>query len=635
MAKIDDDKLLKVLLKEGVIEPEEAEACKSYQERHLKQRGAQVSLTDTLKKLDILPASKLDSFIRALESSSVRDTTPVFTSEGKVDIEEMDRPRIAPAALSGAKKSKKFTIRQEIAEVTNNVEAPKPEATPKKSKPTSLFAVNQEKQISTEPKGPLKPVVKPPQKPKQPEPQVQEEIPQAVLAESTEVKMTTAYLLLIFLGFLGIHRYYLRKDRSAILYSLTFGFFFVGVIIDLFILPWIVMGIRKEGISDSSLEKINKYTYREEVDNPHWNTFESGMDKFKSFIEYNIQLIAVITVPLVLTMVAIITAEAWIVVVMAGIISCLLLHAYYDDILSSSIFTYIPLFSFINNVCLKLKSLYFNKKPLPTIAYILYPIWAPFSMIKSIKKKEELILFSGIIALNLAVFVGYSLYQIRGLSIEQLQTFLTSQIFMSLMAFVITVGLLTTFITTICRWQIQGKQKVAQIGSVWGMIVSIIALLIFAGVLYKDKYCFYHKEKEKLQIRLETKEFRSEIEQICRSYLRYITAHPQMSDQHKSQALHRFLGGILSPKELKLFSVRSHSVSDLSKLIWVDSSVKAVVAIDQDRVLINKINLLSSVYRDKISDHPKNEESYLKNIHDKIYPEFKKQQGLIADTKEK
>ena len=392
MAKIDDDKLLKILLKEGVIEQDDAEACRVYQERHLKQRGSEVSLTDTLKKLDILSTAKLDSFIRAVESSSVRDTTPVFTSEGKVDIEEKERPKIAPAALS-ARKSKKFTIRQEIAEVTNQVEAPQAAAAPKKSKPTSLFAVNQEKQISTEPKGPLKPVVKPPQKQpsKQPEPPVAEEVAAVGELEGAAIQMTTAYLLLIFLGFLGVHRYYLRKDRSAILYSLTFGFLFVGVVVDLFILPWLVMQTRKEGVADSSLEKINKYTYSQEIDQPHWSNFESGMDKFKSFFEYNVQLIAVLTIPVLLTIMALITSENWIVWVMAGTTSALLLHAYHDEILSSSVFTYIPFFSFINNTCFKLKSLYFNKKPLPTIAYALYPVWAPFSMIKSIKKKEELI----------------------------------------------------------------------------------------------------------------------------------------------------------------------------------------------------------------------------------------------------
>lgn len=635
MAKIDDDKLLKILLKEGVIEQDDAEACRIYQERHLKQRGNEVSLTDTLKKLDILSTAKLDSFIRAVESSSVRDTTPVFTSEGKVDIEEKERPKIAPAALS-AKKSKKFTIRQEIAEVTNQVEPPQAEVAPKKSKPTSLFAVNQEKQISTEPKGPLKPVVKAPQKQpsKQPEPQVAEEVATVGEVEGAAIQMATAYLLLIFLGFLGVHRYYLRKDRSAILYSLTFGFLFVGVIVDLFILPWLVIQTRKEGVADSSLEKINKYTYSQEIDQPHWSHFESGMDKFKSFFEYNVQLMAVLIIPVVLATLAVVTSENWIIWVMAGTTSALLLHAYHDEILSSSVFTYIPFFSFINNTCFKLKSLYFNKKPLPTITYVLYPIWAPFSMVKSIKKKEELILFSGIIATNISVFVGYLVYQVYGLSIEQLQMFLNAQIGVSLVVLVVAIGLFTTFITAICRWDIQGKRKAAKIGSGWGVIVSAFAILVLVGVLYEGKYQFYHKEKAKLQMRLTSTTFRAEIEQLCKSYLRFIVANPKMSDAEKHQALRHFLGGIVSPGELQLFRVRSHQASDISKLTWIDSPVKAIVAIDQHRVLIHKMELTTSTYREKINASSAGETNPLTEIHDKIFGKFNKEPGLIGDMPE-
>jgi TM2 domain-containing membrane protein YozV len=46
----------------------------------------------------------------------------------------------------------------------------------------------------------------------------------------------TAYLLLIFLGVIGAHRFYLGKTGTGILYLCTLGFCGVGVIIDLFTL---------------------------------------------------------------------------------------------------------------------------------------------------------------------------------------------------------------------------------------------------------------------------------------------------------------------------------------------------------------------------------------------------------------
>ena len=46
----------------------------------------------------------------------------------------------------------------------------------------------------------------------------------------------TAYLLLIFFGYLGIHKFYLGKTLIGIIYLLTGGLFFIGVLYDLFTL---------------------------------------------------------------------------------------------------------------------------------------------------------------------------------------------------------------------------------------------------------------------------------------------------------------------------------------------------------------------------------------------------------------
>ena len=49
-----------------------------------------------------------------------------------------------------------------------------------------------------------------------------------------------AYLLLLFLGGLGIHRFYLGRPISGIFYLLTLGGFGIGCLIDLFLVPGMV-----------------------------------------------------------------------------------------------------------------------------------------------------------------------------------------------------------------------------------------------------------------------------------------------------------------------------------------------------------------------------------------------------------
>ena len=45
------------------------------------------------------------------------------------------------------------------------------------------------------------------------------------------------YLLWFFLGYIGIHKFYLNKTGMGIIYLLTGGIFLIGWFIDLFTIP--------------------------------------------------------------------------------------------------------------------------------------------------------------------------------------------------------------------------------------------------------------------------------------------------------------------------------------------------------------------------------------------------------------
>ncbi|MEM9482638.1 MAG: TM2 domain-containing protein [Cyanobacteria bacterium P01_F01_bin.116] len=64
------------------------------------------------------------------------------------------------------------------------------------------------------------------------------------LPNAADKKVQKAYIfwLLFFLGISGAHRFYLGRRFSGTLYLLTFGFFGIGQIVDLFLLPSLVEG---------------------------------------------------------------------------------------------------------------------------------------------------------------------------------------------------------------------------------------------------------------------------------------------------------------------------------------------------------------------------------------------------------
>lgn len=57
---------------------------------------------------------------------------------------------------------------------------------------------------------------------------------------------TVAWVFLGFLGFLGLHRFYMGKIGTGLLYLVTFGLFFIGIIYDFWTLNDQVSAVNRE-----------------------------------------------------------------------------------------------------------------------------------------------------------------------------------------------------------------------------------------------------------------------------------------------------------------------------------------------------------------------------------------------------
>ncbi|KAL0486187.1 TM2 domain-containing protein [Acrasis kona] len=55
-----------------------------------------------------------------------------------------------------------------------------------------------------------------------------------------EKDIVVAYVLWLFLGYLGIHRFYLNRIVSGVIYLLTGGIFGIGWLVDICLIPGMV-----------------------------------------------------------------------------------------------------------------------------------------------------------------------------------------------------------------------------------------------------------------------------------------------------------------------------------------------------------------------------------------------------------
>jgi len=101
------------------------------------------------------------------------------------------------------------------------------------------------------------------------------------MKKSNNLSLLKAYTLCILGGYFGLHRFYLRRFWSGGIYLLTLGFFTLGVVIDLFLLPRLVRNSEKMLIAEQS----DSYTTLESIPQLHGAALSiDKLDPFQSMI---------------------------------------------------------------------------------------------------------------------------------------------------------------------------------------------------------------------------------------------------------------------------------------------------------------------------------------------------------------
>ena len=77
-----------------------------------------------------------------------------------------------------------------------------------------------------------------------------------------------AFFLCLFLGWLGVHRFWCRRKVSGFLYLITFGFYGVGVVVDLFLIAYGRFKFRSCGSRSGFLDFEELYNLHESDDVP-------------------------------------------------------------------------------------------------------------------------------------------------------------------------------------------------------------------------------------------------------------------------------------------------------------------------------------------------------------------------------
>ncbi|NJO17403.1 MAG: TM2 domain-containing protein [Thioploca sp.] len=380
-----------------------------------------------------------------------------------------------------------------------------------------------------------------------------------------------AYLALIFLGWLGIHRFYLGKWKSGFLYLFSFGFLGLGLLLDMVLLYFMVRTARQNTIPVYlSITQVLFSQQQEKMAPWAEKSATNFIVKLVDQIDNLIRILLFLGGPVFVMMFALYMEESLEIGIF--MIFTLILVGYIGNInhtlttleqalTNSPSLSRVPFLPDIIATTSTFYHYYYHNKPRSIIYYLLYPLLAPLWLLYSPSAKEEFQLYKNIIIVILAALIIDSLFSYSstyqpylsiGKAIEYILT-------VTLVILFILITALIPTITTSFKFRFSGKQKRIK-------ILTTLTLLLIAAVAFNfdnQQWRMSTSSGFRLESKMETSLFRQDLTTSTEMFLNYyynkwstneipdgFYVHPKLTDLY-----HRQIQSITANDEFEAFRV--------------------------------------------------------------------------------
>jgi TM2 domain-containing membrane protein YozV len=328
-----------------------------------------------------------------------------------------------------------------------------------------------------------------------------------------------SYLLLIFLGWIGAHRYYLGQWGSALLYTFTFGFLFIGVVVDLFLLPLLVREARQQAEQLSSGIVLEKVSH----ERPAWAEKKPFfLFRIGSFLSH---LLIFIFFPMLIVFLGFvfelheISILMLLVLFLTGVLGANSKSiAGLDQLLAQPGLARVPILPEMIAAYRNFYLFYCQHKPRPAWFYLFYPLTAPLVLIFSKTARQEWARFQSFFLIILAIVILETVLNFHERFAPYLTIFQAFELIA--IAFIVTLLFIIVFllpvITSSFYLNLSGQQQSLRLLSIFGLL---FAAIVAYNLIQKSDISM--PAKGRLEAKISVEAFQKDVLKTAEMFIRY------------------------------------------------------------------------------------------------------------------